>query len=123
MPCEIAGEAVLPFTRAGGELIVPYAVELGITVSERSRGERKLHGVRIRGYMSQLGPIPIPFVSWDDVPQNPFYAPNAGIVPDPCYLCATIPVMPKKKGSFILFSLLCWSSDFSRGWRSPYQVI
>lgn len=40
------------------------------------------HGVRIRGYMSQLGPIPIPFVSWDDVPQNPFYAPNAGIVPD-----------------------------------------
>ncbi|MCZ4330945.1 chorismate synthase [Castellaniella denitrificans] len=39
------------------------------------------YGVRIRGYMSQLGPIPIPFVSWDDVPQNPFYAPNAGIVP------------------------------------------
>jgi hypothetical protein len=46
---DYAGEAVLPFTRAGGELIVPYAVELGITVSERSRGERKLHGVRIRG--------------------------------------------------------------------------
>ncbi|OZI59979.1 chorismate synthase [Bordetella genomosp. 11] len=39
------------------------------------------HGVRIRGYMSQLGPIPIPFESWDAVPENPFYAPNAGIVP------------------------------------------
>lgn len=38
--------------------------------------------VRIRGYMSQLGPIPIPFVSWDDVPANPFYAPNAAIVPE-----------------------------------------
>ncbi|MYN11993.1 chorismate synthase [Pusillimonas sp. TS35] len=40
------------------------------------------HGVRIRGYMSQLGPVAIPFVSWDDVPGNPFYAPNAGIVPE-----------------------------------------
>ena len=38
--------------------------------------------VRVRGYMSQLGPIPIPFVSWDEVPNNPFYAPNADIVPE-----------------------------------------
>lgn len=40
------------------------------------------HGVRVRGYMSQLGPIAIPFVSWDDVPGNPFYAPNAAVVPE-----------------------------------------
>jgi len=40
------------------------------------------HGIRVRGYMSQLGPIPIPFVSWDDVPGNAFYAPNAGVVPE-----------------------------------------
>ncbi|MFW7342770.1 chorismate synthase [Pollutimonas sp. H1-120] len=39
------------------------------------------HGIKVRGYMSQLGPIPIPFQSWDDVPNNPFYAPNAAIVP------------------------------------------
>lgn len=39
------------------------------------------HGIIIRGYMSQLGPIPIPFLSWDAVSQNPFYAPNADIVP------------------------------------------
>ncbi|MFC4274643.1 chorismate synthase [Achromobacter aloeverae] len=39
------------------------------------------HGVRIRGYMSQLGPIAIPFESWDEVGRNAFYAPNAGIVP------------------------------------------
>jgi chorismate synthase len=39
------------------------------------------HGVKVRGYMSQLGPIPIPFQSWDEVPRNPFYAPNADIVP------------------------------------------
>ncbi|MFJ1302468.1 chorismate synthase [Pseudomonadota bacterium AL_CKDN230030165-1A_HGKHYDSX7] len=38
-------------------------------------------GVRVRGYMSQLGPIDIPFQSWDEVPNNPFYAPNADVVP------------------------------------------
>lgn len=40
------------------------------------------HGITIRGYMSQLGPIKIPFESWDHVPQNPFYAPNAQMVPE-----------------------------------------
>lgn len=38
--------------------------------------------VRIRGYMSQLGPIVIPFQSWDEVSNNPFYAPNAEVVPE-----------------------------------------
>ncbi|NNJ12476.1 hypothetical protein EKD04_019300 [Chloroflexales bacterium ZM16-3] len=46
---DYAGEAVLPFTRAGGELIVPYAVELGITVSDRPLSYRRLHAVKIRG--------------------------------------------------------------------------
>lgn len=40
------------------------------------------HGIVIRGYMSQLGPIVIPFESWDEVANNPFYAPNAAIVPE-----------------------------------------
>ena len=32
--------------------------------------------------MSQLGPIAIPFESWDHVSLTPFYAPNANIVPE-----------------------------------------
>lgn len=40
------------------------------------------HGISIRGYMSQLGPIVIPFESWDHVPGNPFFAPNSGVVPE-----------------------------------------
>jgi hypothetical protein len=43
-----AGEAVLPFTRAGGELIVPYAVELGVRVEEQRRGERRTVGLHLR---------------------------------------------------------------------------
>ena len=39
------------------------------------------HGIVIRGYMSQLGPIGIPFESWEDVPRNPFFAPNSTVVP------------------------------------------
>jgi hypothetical protein len=45
---DYAGEAVLPFTRAGGELIVPYAVELGITISEEHGGERQTSGLSVR---------------------------------------------------------------------------
>jgi len=43
---------------------------------------RREYGVTVRGFMSQLGDIRIPFVSWDEVGNNPFYAPNASIVPE-----------------------------------------
>jgi len=36
----------------------------------------KAQGISVRGYMSQLGPIEIPFKSWDAVEQNPFFSPN-----------------------------------------------
>ncbi|WP_374336000.1 chorismate synthase [Leeia sp.] len=38
-------------------------------------------GIRIRGYMSQLGTVSIPFESWDEVANNPFFAPNTSVVP------------------------------------------
>ncbi|ABN01151.1 chorismate synthase [Burkholderia mallei NCTC 10229] len=38
-------------------------------------------GVEVRGYMSALGEIEIPFVDWSHVRENPFFAPNADIVP------------------------------------------
>lgn len=43
---------------------------------------RERFGVEIHGYMSQLGDIQIPFVDWSEVPNNPFFAPNAEIVPE-----------------------------------------
>ena len=45
---DYAGEAVLPFTRVGGELIVPYAVELGIGVHEEHHPERVTSGISVR---------------------------------------------------------------------------
>ena len=40
------------------------------------------YGVTIRGWMSALGPIEIPFVSADEIDGNAFFAPNAAIVPE-----------------------------------------
>jgi chorismate synthase len=42
---------------------------------------RERFGVEIRGYMSQLGPIEIPFRSWDEVGRNPFFSSDAAVVP------------------------------------------
>lgn len=40
-------------------------------------------GVTVRGYLSQLGEIQIPFVHWDDLahPQNALFAPNMALLP------------------------------------------
>ncbi len=41
----------------------------------------KKYGIEIRGYMSQLGPIEIPFKQWSDVSENPFFAADADYAP------------------------------------------
>jgi chorismate synthase len=38
------------------------------------------YGVVIRGYLSQLGPIEVPFQSWDAVGSNPFFVADAAVV-------------------------------------------
>ena len=43
---------------------------------------RENHGVVVRGHMTQLGPIEIPFRAWDEVGQNAFFAANLDIVPE-----------------------------------------
>lgn len=39
-------------------------------------------GIRVRGYMSQLGPIEIGFKSWDGVDDNPFFCPDPDKLPE-----------------------------------------
>ena len=46
---EYVGEAVLPFTAVGGEVVVPYAVELGAKVSESSGSSREIYRLFIKG--------------------------------------------------------------------------
>ena len=41
---------------------------------------REKHGVVVRGYLSQLGPIEVPFQNWETVGTNPFFSANADVV-------------------------------------------
>ncbi len=45
---EYVGEAVLPFTVDGGEVVVPYSVELGVKVREEAGSGRDIQGLHIR---------------------------------------------------------------------------
>lgn len=67
--------------RGGGR---SSARETAVRVAAGAVARKWLHeryGVTIRGYLAQLGPIDIPFQQWDMVGKNPFFAPNADIVP------------------------------------------
>jgi chorismate synthase len=66
--------------RGGGR---SSARETAVRVAAGAIAKKWLHqkyGTLIRGYMAQLGPIAIPFVSWDQVDANAFFAPDAGVV-------------------------------------------
>ncbi len=67
--------------RGGGR---SSARETAVRVAAGAIARKWLHeryGVSIRGWMSALGPIEIPFVSAEEIDGNAFFAPNAAIVP------------------------------------------
>lgn len=67
--------------RGGGR---SSARETAVRVAAGAIARKWLHeryGVTIQGWMSQLGPIEIPFVDAAQIGQNPFFAPNSAIVP------------------------------------------
>lgn len=70
---------------------------------------------RIRGYMSQLGAIAIPFVSWDAVTKNPFYAPNTELVPQ---LEAFMDDL-RRRGDSIGARLEVVAENLPAGWGQP----
>ncbi|MBS0551843.1 MAG: chorismate synthase, partial [Proteobacteria bacterium] len=73
------------------------------------------YGIVIRGYMAQLGPLEIPFVSWDEVDGNPFFAPNAAIVPE---LEAYMDEL-RKSGDSIGARINVVASGVPVGWGEP----
>lgn len=68
--------------RGGGRA---SARETAVRVAAGAIAKKWLHthyGITIRGYMAQLGPIVMPFTSWDNVDQNPFFSADSNIVPE-----------------------------------------
>nr|VFJ56690.1 MAG: chorismate synthase [Candidatus Kentron sp. FM]VFJ57789.1 MAG: chorismate synthase [Candidatus Kentron sp. FM]VFK11722.1 MAG: chorismate synthase [Candidatus Kentron sp. FM] len=42
---------------------------------------REAYGIRIRGYLAQLGPLRPSGFDWEEVERNPFFSPDAALVP------------------------------------------
>ena len=40
------------------------------------------HGITVRGYLSQLGPIKVEKINWDEIERNPFICPDPDKVPE-----------------------------------------
>jgi chorismate synthase len=73
------------------------------------------YGVVIRGYMSQLGPIEIPFKSWDAVRENPFFAPNAEVVAE----LETYMDQLRKSGDSVGAKITVVAENVPVGWGEP----
>ncbi len=76
---------------------------------------REKYGVEIRGYMSQLGPIEIPFKSWDGVYDNPFF------VADPAYVSQLETFMDRlrKSGDSVGAKITTVAHNVPVGWGEP----
>ena len=64
--------------RSSARLTAPAVAAAGIA----KKWLRLQFGTRVRGHLSQMGDIAIPFVDWDLVDGNAFFSPNAEIVPE-----------------------------------------
>lgn len=73
------------------------------------------HGILIRGCLSKLGPIGIPFRSWEDAENNPFFSPNLDIVPElEDYMDAL-----RKSGDSVGAEITVVAENMQVGWGEP----
>ena len=76
---------------------------------------RERYGVQVRGYMTQLGEINLPFKSWDEVPNNPFFSADASVVQAlEDYMDAL-----RKSGDSIGAKLTVVAENVPVGWGEP----
>lgn len=72
-------------------------------------------GIVVRGCMTQIGDVEIPFQSWDEVSRNPFFAPNATVIESlEEYMDAL-----RKSGDSCGAGLRVQATGVPMGWGSP----
>ena len=76
---------------------------------------RERHGIVIRGWMAQLGPMPIPFASWDAIDDNPFFCPDPARVAElEAYMDSL-----RKSGDSVGARINVVASGVPVGWGEP----
>jgi chorismate synthase len=76
---------------------------------------REKYGVVIRGFLAQLGPITIPFKSWDGVYGNPFFVADDSFVPQ----LETFMDKLRKSGDSAGARITTIASNVPVGWGEP----
>ena len=101
--------------RGGGR---SSARETAMRVAAGAIGKKWLHeryGVVIRGYLSQLGPIVAENLDWDEIPNNPFFCPDAAKVAEmEVYMDAL-----RKEGNSVGAKITTVASHVPVGWGEP----
>lgn len=76
---------------------------------------RERVGVKIRGYLSRLGPIELEFQSWQGVEDNPFFCPDPAKVPE---LEAFMDAL-RKSGDSVGAKVTVAATGIPPGWGEP----
>ena len=76
---------------------------------------REKYGVEIRGYLSQLGPIAVPFKTWDVINSNPFFVADASVVPQLEEFMDKL----RKSGDSVGAKITTIASGVPVGWGEP----
>jgi chorismate synthase len=101
--------------RGGGR---SSARETAMRVAAGAIAKKWLHeryGVVIRGYLSQLGPIVAENLDWDEIPNNPFFCPDAAKVAEmEVYMDAL-----RKEGNSVGAKITTVASHVPVGWGEP----
>ena len=76
---------------------------------------REKYGIVVRGYLSQLGPIEVPFKTWDVVGSNPFFVADADAVPQLEEFMDKL----RKSGNSVGAKITTIASGVPVGWGEP----
>jgi len=101
--------------RGGGR---PSARETAMRVAGGAIAKKYLRervGVKIRGYLSRLGPIELEFQSWQGVEDNPFFCPDPAKVPE---LEAFMDAL-RKSGDSVGAKVTVAATGIPPGWGEP----
>ena len=67
--------------RGGGRSSARLTAPMVAAGAVARKGLAERHGTRVLGWMSALDTIEVPFVDADEIDRNPFFVPNAALVP------------------------------------------